>query len=277
MASLVKDVVVSSSYTGTSKNDLIDYQVPDTPAGPPSPVLVGWHGWGVSQAACYSGALGNPDILTECNQRGWYFLSPLLIDQSHHGHPEAMDHMDQIMAWVIDPVNGLGWDVDTDRIYHMGQSMGGGALGSYISTRYVGSGYPYPPAAAIILSGVLDVKQGLEYADSEVGKIYAHMYFKGDVLTNPDDLEAISAVVMDGVVADPVKSQGKNITAPTYLCCSLEDVINGGVIPAQNQALAALLSDLGKTFTTEWKDGEEHSWNIVSLDAAFDWIEQYSL
>ena len=111
----------------TGATELFSLYVPSTPAGLERPLLVAFHRFGVS----HLDIAGSTTFFQEAMQRGWYLVAPLSAStvgnsQISYGSVQSQLNVEAVLDLVI-----ANLDIDLDRIYGVGFSMGGGAAASY--------------------------------------------------------------------------------------------------------------------------------------------------
>ncbi len=113
----------------TGNEELFTLHVPDSAPGVARPLLVGFHGFGVSHLDF---SYYNTDFLAEATARDWFVLAPLQINPALNtgdisfGSVESQLNVERVMQYVM-----AEWPIDLDRIYGVGFSMGGGNAMSY--------------------------------------------------------------------------------------------------------------------------------------------------
>ena len=113
----------------TGNEELFTLHVPDSPPGQARPLLVGFHGFGVSHLDF---SYYNTDFLAEAVARDWFVLAPIQINPCLNtgdlsfGAAKSQLNVEGVMQYVLDE-----WPIDLDRIYGVGFSMGGGNAISY--------------------------------------------------------------------------------------------------------------------------------------------------
>lgn len=113
-----------ASLTGTGFAEFIQYQLPEAydGSGPPHPLIVAYHGYGGS---CTSPAnLSTVD--EEANTRNWVYLAVTGLDDQLFGTPISQQNTTAAIQWMLD-----GFNIDADRIYMVGFSVGGGIVANY--------------------------------------------------------------------------------------------------------------------------------------------------
>jgi poly(3-hydroxybutyrate) depolymerase len=121
--------VLRLTVPATGESEAFTLHVPGTPLGVPRPLLVGFHGFGVSHLDF---SYFNTDFLQEAASRDWLVLAPAQFNPATGSWNDSWAstasqlHVEALMDYVISH-----WAVDLDRIYGVGFSMGGGNALSY--------------------------------------------------------------------------------------------------------------------------------------------------
>jgi dienelactone hydrolase len=94
-----------------------------------APLLVGFHAFGSS----HGDLLFHTDFFAEAFARGWYVLAPLARSAAsdptaNYGERRSIRNATAALEWVL-----TNRDIDLERIYGVGFSMGGGTLGSFMT------------------------------------------------------------------------------------------------------------------------------------------------
>ena len=112
---------VRLTNTGTGWEEMFLLAVP-APSAEPKPLLVAFHGYSSSP---YS-ILYQTDYLEKARARGWYAIAPLGAHQYNYGIDYAQDNIAAVLDWMQNRTN-----IDPDRVYGIGFSMGGGVAATY--------------------------------------------------------------------------------------------------------------------------------------------------
>lgn len=108
--------------------ELFSLYVPDTPASQPRPLLAAFHGAATSHGDIYFRA---QEFFIEADQRGWFLVAPLQANLTgpqdiSFASVQSQLHVEVLIELILDTYN-----IDRDRIYGAGFSMGGGNALSY--------------------------------------------------------------------------------------------------------------------------------------------------
>lgn len=264
---------IPSSYTGTGLSEWIEYQLPNgyNPTGDPYPMAVCWHGYGQSVMS----VAVDSQVDDECEDRGWLFLSITSAYQCNYGVLDAQTHCSKAIQYFIEE---LEINVDTDRIYMFGFSMGAGAATNYAS-RHLRGGEGYPVAGLVLVSPAFDWVHA--YYQNDAGVQYWLPYLIGGPPGGYDfEYRQISSVAIDfGSTYDPGKSMGLNLGngIPIYLTYASNDPL--AYLPVHNEIFIQMMTDYGADLELNYiiDAPVPHHWQLLDVDAAFDFIETYSL
>jgi pimeloyl-ACP methyl ester carboxylesterase len=128
--------------------DIFSYQIPEFYDGSiPSPILVAFHQWGGNENSTYYTAFDE-----EANDRGWIFMSPYGGSGNNYNHQGAQTMVKNEIIWMMDNYN-----IDSNRIYMVGGSMGG-AAGMIYANNHLNPNEPMVAATASG-SGILDCER----------------------------------------------------------------------------------------------------------------------
>lgn len=112
----------------TGGTELFSLFVPDTDPSLPRPLLTAFHGAGSSHGDIYFRAF---DFFVEADQRDWFLIAPLQRNLNgpadiSYASSESQLHVEVLIELILNSYN-----IDRDRLYAAGFSMGGGNALSY--------------------------------------------------------------------------------------------------------------------------------------------------
>jgi hypothetical protein len=133
---LVRDDLLELQITETGTGWMESFLVglPPMPQSAPVPLLVLFHKFG----ATHWDTLFNTSFFDEARARNWFVVAPLSAASKHFGSPQAQANTQLVLESVLDL---YGSEIDRNRIYGVGFSMGGGALLAY-AARHVDADGP---------------------------------------------------------------------------------------------------------------------------------------
>lgn len=262
---------ISAQFTGTGDPEPIEYYVP-VGAPPPDgyPLMVCWHGYGQS---CLSVSFDSM-IDEECAERRWVFLSITGVNQVNFGYLQAQIHCTKAIDFLI---NQLMVPVDTNRIYMAGFSMGGAGAASY-TCRHLSQDDGYRVAGLIIVSAACDWIDA--YYRGDLGVVtYLPTYLGGPPSYVPFKWQQISTIYLENDTVVLEKSMGQNLAhnIPVFITYAENDPLE--YVPIHCEYLIQRLGSLGANILVDYYVYHDppHSWELLDVDAAFDFLEAYSL
>jgi pimeloyl-ACP methyl ester carboxylesterase len=276
---------IADTETGTGFPEFFHYQIPDSysPSGPGHPLVVAFHGFGGSSLTP-----GNQSTLDEeCNARGWLFVAPTGIDDKLFGAPISQQNSEAAVQWMLDNYN-----VDEDRIYVVGFSMGGGIASNFASRRRDPDGLMI--AAVGMVSATFDWVMSYNGGFPALHDWFINPYnFGVSPSVNPWPYQQASGAYhvetsyppYPGTIV-PDKSMVLNLVdLPVYITFDTLDGLTE--IPLINAKLEQDLSAAGfdvemsiKTGTVDPDDGitlVPHSWAVLDEIEMFDFFETHSV
>lgn len=265
-------VKIPASLTGTGYPEWIEYQKPAgyDPYGPPCPLIVCWHGYGQSVLSVSIDSL----IDEECYTRGWIFLAITGVQQNNFGYLPAQQHCTVAIDYLI---NTVRLNVDLNRIYMAGYSMGGIGAASYAS-RHMSAEEGYPVAGLILVASIHDLTDIYNQADP--GGQYWLTTLLGDNPANlPFSYKQISTLFIENNTYAADASMGQNLrhNLPVFVTYAGNDTLSYG--PYQNEIFVNMLNDLGAAYQLDYypTHATPHDWLLLDVDKAFDFVEAYAL
>jgi pimeloyl-ACP methyl ester carboxylesterase len=264
--------------TGTDKSEMFKYQVPGSydPGGPPVPMVIAYHGFGASAGSV---ALSST-IDEEANARGWFYVAPTGIDDVLFGSPVCQQNVEAAIQWVMDNFN-----VDPDRLYMVGFSMGGGVSANFVARRRDPDGMMI--AALGIVSGTFDWTLLWSISLPPGKAILENPYnFGGKPFGFPFEYQRSSTLhfisdtypPLPGVL-DITRSMGLNLgSVPTYVTWDVADTLPE--VLSEEPVFVGLMAGLGGTFVSKPVSGTPeptHSWAVLDEADLFEFFEGKSV
>ncbi len=273
------NVVLRNTGSGYAESFVL--QIPSNPPPGPRPMLVAFHRANVSHADAFLWT----QFPAECQARGWYFVAPLGGSQRHFSSIVSQINTRRALELVA-----ALYPIDTQRIYGVGFSMGGGAVATYAARHNDASGLRF--AALVNHTGTVSISDAFakEFDDNDADDGVAP---SGLNLESPDlmefwnggtpaqvpfsfqrcstiDLDPLTGLVGSGT--DLARNFGR-LKVMTVLASGDTNLY----LPQQTQTWAAHLAGLGvdDTFVTVPFNG--HSWDALDAHAACDWMDPIRL
>jgi pimeloyl-ACP methyl ester carboxylesterase len=275
----LQNTIIPTSYTQTIYVEQIEYQIPSGYNGSPLPLLVCWHRY---MRSCFEVSIKSK-IPEECEARNWIFLSITGSNKVHFGNLIAQHHctraIDYLREEIYDDFGIKGINVDLDRIYMAGCSMGGGAAMSY-TCRHMSSQNRYRVAGLILIASLLDLSDS--YNKGDPGVVLWAPYWLGNSTpgTRPFLWQQISGIFIDNGVVDPEHSMGRNVdhNLPVFMTYAGNDFKHPN-LKWQNKVLESYLGSVSANFISHFQfyAPEPHNWPLLDLKKSFDYIGSHSL
>ncbi len=262
--------------TGTGFGELFVWGTPDAynRDGPPHPLIVGYHGFGSSAASV--------DVFSElddeANARNYAYLSITGLDDQLFGSPISQRNVTAAIQWMLDNKN-----IDPDRVYFCGFSMGGGVVSSYTAR------HRNPNGVMIAALGMVAASWDWTMAyNLGTGSLQANMEnafnFGGSPTSFPFNYQQSSVLYFDpgsyppepGTLV-PELSMGRNLhNTPMYAVRDAFDI--NGVGGAQASTFNSYVTGLGATLDDNvvvccGGPPDNHSWDVLDEVDFFDFID----
>ncbi len=272
------DVTIPSSETGTGFPEMFEYLIPTgyDPEGAPVPMIIGYHGYSLS----HNSVAIQSTLHVECDERGWIFVAPTGADQQIFGTAASQTNTDLAVQYMLDNFN-----VDPDRLYMVGFSMGGGITVNYVSRHRDPNGIMI--AAAATVSATMDWT--MEYNLGTPA-------FQTQVMQNVANFGASPAVDLFAYqrASGQYNGQGSyppfpaNLDEQFTMATNLESTpfyVTWDIFDQLTQvsfmatSLVGLLQGLGTEVLSISVAGtpQPHSWAVLNEDALFDWLDGRSV
>jgi acetyl esterase/lipase len=266
--------------TGTDKNEIFEYQLGNDydEFGAPHPLVVAYHGYGAS----HSSVAAQSTIDEECNTRGWVYMAPTGIDDQLFGSPVSQQNTQAAIQWMLD-----NWNIDPDRIYMVGFSVGAGIVSNFTARRRDPDGMMI--AAVGIVSGTYDWTMSYVNGSAPLQALLENFYnFGGSPTTYPFRYKRSSDLYfragtyppLPGTV-EPEDSMATNLgSTPVYHTWDTGDWLPEA--EAQNPVMGTILSGLGGTYMQVTTSGTvdpntllpaPHSWAVLDEVDLFDFFD----
>lgn len=235
--------------------------------GVKSPLLMAFHKYGSSEIDIYK----NTKFPLECAKRNWFMLASLGAAKINFSSVESQLNYDAVLDWVM---TNFGERIDTDRIYGVGFSMGGGAALSY-AARHQGPDDLQFAALVNHTGGV-----ALEHTwINEVNAVHDAMifWFGGSPFQKAFNYQRSSVLSFAPGTLTPVQDQSMctNIAhLPMLMLNADHDPI--GYLIEQTQIFYALMNSLGAPVSYLQVDGNMHTWSSLDAKAACDFLTGFT-
>ena len=229
------------------------YQLPES-LDEPAPLLVVFHQWGGSAISTTS-----TDFDEQAYSRGWYFLSPWGGSSNNYNHQQAQYFWEEEILWMMERFN-----IDSNRIYMVGGSMGG-ASGAIYANNHLDPTKPMVAATASA-SGILDCERRYYEMD---GNNSMTEWFGGSPEEVPFEYHRNSAVFFE----DYEQSMHHNLQyTPLYLDFGATEPHRG-----HGEDLYNLLGAYNANIWIDMDPSNGHGFSVIDEQHACDWMAQFEL
>lgn len=270
------DGFLTTAETGTNFPEIFKYQLGNSydPNGPAHALVVAYHGFGNSA----NSVAGASNVDEECDVRGYVYVSPTGLDDQLFGSPISQQHVEVVIQWMLDNFN-----VDPDRIYMVGWSMGGGVVANFAARHRDPDDIMIAGLGTV--SAAMDWTQTYNEGNAATQALLQNSYnFGGTPAAQPFNYRQASGLYftegsyppLPGVV-DTIESMATNLAGiPTYITYDDGDPLPE--IPGTNETFESVLLGLGaspvKVVQTGTVDDDgipaPHSWAVLDEVELFD-------
>jgi len=208
----------------------------------------------------------------ECSKRNWFMLSSLGASKKSFSSLPSQENRDDVLDWVMALYSN---QIDTDRIYGVGFSMGGGSVTNW-AARHL-------DPAKLRMAALVDHTGGVALEDTwknEVSAIHDIMkiWFGGPPGQFPFEYQRSSVLSFKPgtMVGHRLKSLGSNLVdVPMKLVNADQDPLT--YLVAQTKAFRDFLVPLGATVVYEEVNSTVHDWATLDAKAACDFLSAFTL
>jgi hypothetical protein len=257
-------------------------QEPCSPKSEPAPLLVLFHKFGSSHLDTQV----NTEFFEVAGDRRWYVVAPLSAATKHYGATPAQINTKVVIDYML---NNFSANIDPDRIYGVGFSMGGGAMVTYASRHVDPAGGMFAALLSHTGGGSLWHTYGNSFDDDDVDdnlKTGANLetpdildfWFGGPPTSLPFEYQRHSVMDIDPFGAvNPGTSLITNLShIPIHTWYAVSDPI-GHLVTQTIQIALAFEDTYGGSSALTASPGSAHVWNTLDEVAVLDWLEQYTL
>ncbi len=243
-------------YENGEQLDVFAYQLPENfNLETTYPLLIGFHQWGGNHMSTFSTTFDE-----EANFRNWIFMSPFGGSSNNYNHQEAQYMVKEAIEWMIDNYN-----IDENRIYMVGGSMGG-ASGMIYANNHLDPKEPMVAATASA-SGILDCERRAIEMDGNNSMIE---WFGGNYDEVPFEYHRNSAIYF----LDSTQSMHYNLkNIPLYFDFGASE-------PHRTHAEEMYQIMLEGHHENMWIDNDpigSHGFSVFDEQHVCDWLSQFEL
>ena len=241
--------------------------LPQTPA----PMLVAFHSFGVTA----QDIVQNTRLIEEAHARRWYLVAPLGASGVHFSSIQSQINTQAVLDWMLGR-----FQIDRQRIYAIGFSMGGGAATNYVARHLDPNNAMF--AAVADHTGVVALED-VYVNDPSVKHILDFWFGNGTTgSATPFKLKRSSIFNFNQstLQVDTTSNLARNLMhVPFYLTRASVDLI--WYLPRQNDQLDLHLQALGKQPGAGYEyvvvPFTGHTWAMLNFTQVCDWLALYSL
>ena len=250
-----QDIYTEYLISSDDTVDVFSYQIPENyNPNNEHPLLVAFHQWGGNENSNYY-----TNFDEEANSRNWIMLSPYGGSANNYNHQGSQNMVQLEIEWIMNHFN-----IDSNRIYMIGGSMGG-ASGAIYHNNHLN---PLEPmvAATASASGILDCERRAIEMDGNNSMIE---WFGGNWDEVPFEYHRNSAVYF----ADSTQSMHYNLKhLPLYLDFGISE---------NHRIHAEDLYNLIRNYNNNmWIDTEptgSHGYPVFDENHVCNWLSQFEL
>lgn len=272
-------VTLTGGITGTGKPELFYYQLPPEydAFGEPYPIVLGYHGFGQSaNSVATQSALDD-----EAYARGWVYMAVTGIDDALFGAPIVQQNIEAAIEYMF-----TNFNVDEDRLFMVGFSMGAGIVANFAARHRDPEG--------IVVAGVGTVAGSFDWTQTYVLDqalqpwLENEFNFGDDPFTNAFRYQQASAIYLNPQTylplpgtLQPELSMAANLGSfAVYMTWDVGDTLVE--LPLQNEQLRTLLeseeADLFVDIVSGTVDPNTqlpatHSWYVLDEVGLFDFFD----
>ncbi len=257
--------------------------VPPTLVGDERPLLVAFHGYGVS----HLDIAANTSFVAECQARDWILVAPYsrnlaptapATSQNAFGSVQSQVHVQAVIDYVI-----ANFSVDRDRLYGVGFSMGGGAAMSYAARHRDRDRGAF--AAVVNHTGTVSLHNTYENVPPETQTLLEGL-FNGPPGSQTGSFEfaRASSIEVDasGLLVPGGRHMATNLAGvPVRTYYALDD--SEQYLIDQSLALHAFMSAISGSHELialpsdcPQPQQQGHCWNTIDETEVCDWFAQHS-
>ena len=239
----------------------------------PRPLLVVFHKWGVSHLDAWV----NTTYFQEAQKRGWHVLAPLSASGVHLNSLAGQKNTEYAIDWAL-----ANFNIDRDRIYGVGFSMGGAAVANF-AARHLDPGRFMFAAIVDHTGGVSHVDT---YANSGPNAQYPFDFWFGDPFAIPyepaDPWEMTRSSVIDfdpqTLVVDTDTDLARNLT---HVAVKVHRITNEpaptAYLETQTDVFVSHLLSRGGTPILDIVPYAAHTWDSLDERSALSFLDPWTL
>jgi len=239
----------------------------------PRPLLVVFHKYNVG----WADARDNTEFFAEGIRRRWYIMCQLGASGRHLSSIESQQNTEVALNWVF-----ANFNIDMNRIYGVGFSMGGGAVANYAARHLDPKDHMF--AAILVHTGIMSHND--TYLNSvQTQFVFEYWFGNPPGVGNPLDPFAMARSSLidfhpQTLVVNTQNDMARNLThVPTKVTYASNEPAPTAYLTVQNQVFAQHLSSppLSGNVLTEVVPFSGHSWDMIDEAAVCSWLANWDL
>ncbi len=232
----------------------------------PRPLLVVFHKWGVG----WADARDNTEFFQEGMRRRWHVVCQLGASGVHLSSLESQQNTEHALQWVFDNFN-----VDKNRIYGIGFSMGGGAVANYAARHVDPKDHMF--AAIVNHTGMMSHSDTFLNSPSGAQDVFEFWF---DDPPDPFKMARSSLIDFDPqtLVVDDQTDVVRNLKhVPIKVMRATSEPLPTAYLTVQNDVFAQHLASLGGSVLQEFIPYSGHSWAMLNEPGVCAWLGNWNL
>lgn len=235
----------------------------------PRPMVVVYHKYGVSQADIWI----NTTFFQAATAKGWYVVAPISASGVHEGCLEGQVNTEKVIDWMLDNFN-----INTNRIYGVGFSMGGGAVANFAARHLDPTKYMF----AAIVDHTGSIAHIDTYNKTPAAQNVFDFWFGNGTPGSWIPFKMAQACLLNfsihPTVVDPDTDLAGNLThIPMKVTRATIEPQSTAYLSVQCDILVSHLLSLGADVTYEIVPYFGHSWAMLDEIKTLNWIGKYTL
>jgi poly(3-hydroxybutyrate) depolymerase len=250
---------------GTGWIERVVIGVPTAPLTP-APLLVLFHGYGGTEHEVHA----QTSFFQEARDRGWFVIAPLGAHQFNFGVPYAQENVAYVLDWLLNSVQ-----IDRQRIYGVGFSMGGGWALSMAARHLDPDRAMF--AAVVNHTGTASLSH-VWWNSANPSLLHHPQMFGGPPSVYPFAYQQVSTIEVDPVTAavNPINDMARNLKhVVTRTWNATQDPLNYLVV--QSGSLVSWLAQNGHQSQHIPVRSTQHTWSILNETAVLNDLAQHVL
>jgi hypothetical protein len=251
---------VNGTGTGYGENFMVF--APDQTQ--PRPLLVVFHKFGVSELDIWV----NTTFFQEATKKGWHVVAPLSASGVHEGCLEGQGNTEKVLDWMLENFN-----INRNRIYGVGFSMGGGAVMNF-AARHLD---PYRFMFAAIVDHTGSIAHVDTYNQTPSAQFIFDFWFGDGSEGSWTPFKMAQACLLDFTIHPTVVNTntdlaGNLVHVPVKVTRPTIEPQSTAYLSVQCDILVTHLMGLGADVTYEIVPFFGHTWAMLDEKKTLNWL-----